>query len=1358
MSIRAEPSEVAFDSAKPGVLYVMTISVRNVTSTAQRIRLQAPKSGVFALNYIPAGVIAPGLDLRAEVECQIPPEMIDNVFTDKIVALMGNDKIEIPIRAIKPFADITFEPTVPLGNVFLNQLITKDIFFQNRSDINGIVKFSLPRGSSLKLSTTKLELKPCDSPESRQFLRVSLESKDIGAIREFLKVNIVGSVEEHHIDISAQVIEQQLTLLTENRQGAMEAANFDTIFFGEKRQIIGLLVNAGPLPLSFSMKYEDEDDATGGEIDLEAMYSKMLTVSPADGLVKPFSTFPVTFSFDPVQIIPERGFTQQELKMNEEPLPISRSMRVDCLDLNQSLSLVMQGRALLPRLSLAPSVLRFGDCPVNDRRDILLTLTNKTKSPTSFEFPVVAMFKFEPIRGRILGEETVSVVASFLPPQLGHFKSTIHVDVANGLRKYDLKVVGNASMMGDKKVLVTGTDKLPADFLPSRKYVEPEEEATARMEKRQIREAKELKIEADLRTLLLNDNRAGFVMSASVRPTLDTLDARAPPSIIDASQERDELYGTDPTVQQEVKKSQSMTLQNMQFVQTQQHNKIYNEYLQKSHYDRDIINLAKTKKKMLARGAIDFSDPFGVNMGMERGLEEPLLKIPDAVEPLWMSNTGGGTGNSKGRLPVDENRLIQKKYGSSPATQAELRDCSAELSTEDIKSVAASHKVLDFGQVCVGSLSAKNFVVFNSLKHSVLVTVEDLEIELQQSKALSQIIPESCMAGFDIYFSSRVLGKVKKSFTWKINGLHVFKVHVLAEVVPIELTMNKAELIMEFPPDYLKPTLTADVVLTNPGNAYADFLWGSVGAFVCDPEKGSIAPGKSAVVSITWDPHAGKRTEEEIGLHVSGGVDQVLRVRGQLSECKGEFSSKRLNLGTMAVGTDREIMTSLVNTGDHPLVFFINPIDDYFGISVDQMESCIPIGESLELRINITPKTARNYDNVSITARIRGGKSISLRLNGSSIVPQIVLEQENFRFGQVTVGSVERLPLVLKNNSPITATLILDLNSFGDFVPSMINTLEAVDVATKEFGSVSPTQEDEDGNQILLVSNSNYDKNSVNDSSRKSKKKKGPSENNSWKVAIPANSTLRAELLFRPTVAKKHSFKLPLHLLGMNDDTTLQRDVTALSIASPLAISTFVTDFGDRVVSRDALARVSYFLETSITNNGQVGVSFTVREGPELMQAFDGSMITSSEENDRESMLGSEKQQIFFVSPLKVDLAPGQTTKLRVTFLPQQNCTYTKKLGLYVKDQTDQHRPHLSMLCLGSGVYPCMSFSTSHLTLPTVPLKVTSRATFLLRNHGYPALEIKHRLSPNISQNAIEVSYPDGNQGELDVFCLSSVC
>ena len=84
-------------------------------------------------------------------------------------------------------------------------------------------------------------------------------------------------------------------------------------------------------------------------------------------------------------------------------------------------------------------------------------------------------------------------------------------------------------------------------------------------------------------------------------------------------------------------------------------------------------------------------------MGMERGLIEPMMTLPKGGEALWLvnqssSNDKGGGGRS--RIPFDENRLIQKKYPAVPVTQAEMRDCSAELDPETLKLIIASHKVI----------------------------------------------------------------------------------------------------------------------------------------------------------------------------------------------------------------------------------------------------------------------------------------------------------------------------------------------------------------------------------------------------------------------------------------------------------------------------------------------------------------------------------------------------------------------------------------------------------------------------------------------------------------------------------------
>lgn len=88
----AEPSSIHFDSIIPGKLYVIVISLINSSKTAQRIRVKPPITDYFALNYIPASVIAPGLDIRVEIECKLSLKENDNDqirYSDVLLATMG---------------------------------------------------------------------------------------------------------------------------------------------------------------------------------------------------------------------------------------------------------------------------------------------------------------------------------------------------------------------------------------------------------------------------------------------------------------------------------------------------------------------------------------------------------------------------------------------------------------------------------------------------------------------------------------------------------------------------------------------------------------------------------------------------------------------------------------------------------------------------------------------------------------------------------------------------------------------------------------------------------------------------------------------------------------------------------------------------------------------------------------------------------------------------------------------------------------------------------------------------------------------------------------------------------------------
>ena len=109
------PSEIHFDGVEAGILYTFSIRVRNVSPNPQRVRISAPKTNYFALNYIPTGPIAPGLEIQAEVECQIPQDRGMTEFLDVLVIQGNRCRIKLPIVAQKPVPKIVFNSFLNLG-------------------------------------------------------------------------------------------------------------------------------------------------------------------------------------------------------------------------------------------------------------------------------------------------------------------------------------------------------------------------------------------------------------------------------------------------------------------------------------------------------------------------------------------------------------------------------------------------------------------------------------------------------------------------------------------------------------------------------------------------------------------------------------------------------------------------------------------------------------------------------------------------------------------------------------------------------------------------------------------------------------------------------------------------------------------------------------------------------------------------------------------------------------------------------------------------------------------------------------------------------------------------------------------
>ena len=598
----------------------------------------------------------------------------------------------------------------------------------------------------------------------------------------------------------------------------------------------------------------------------------------------------------------------------------------------------------------------------------------------------------------------------------------------------------------------------------------------------------------------------------------------------------------------------------------------------------------------------------------------------------------------------------------------------------------------------------------------VQIKLGSFENELRQSKPKSQVLAANSTVGFDIQFTCHEICKYKKSFAWTINDKHTYKVTVVAEVVPIEVVLDKQQLTMEFSPESLEKTHTENIVMTNPGNAVAEYAWGNKAHFRCLPEQGSLLPGKSMVVAVTWTPSPiPSDNTEHIGLIVVGGTEQSLAVTGVLSDAKIAFEDKKVSIGAIAVGGEKTVTTKLKNYGSSAAVFHIADIPPNLNIDVRPGRAKLQPGESLDISICLAPKNRVNYDNRTIQSLTRGGKSSYIKLAGEAIFPKLAVLQDRFDFGHVVTGSSQELQFSLVNSGSIDAVAFLNLNSCSDFRPSMTSG-ENFDSSILS-GAIS---EDAEGNLLERVKHDEGD--------------------HFWKFVIKAGSTFHGYLTFTPQSAHLWDFKFPLTLQGLSPDESLAKTVTAQGLLSRLTVSSHIIDFGDKVVSRDPAARMSYYQEVTFKNvDMSKGLSYEVVDVERIETKKSGGAKKPKREPSEID------QPEFFVSPVQNDLAPGESSTMRVTFLPKSNGDFSKLLHIYVSDQPDKDRPYFTLVCRGSGVYPRLEFSKYKLTLPPVPLNVTSRACCQIYNMGYDNIELKFRVSPTIPV-PLSIQFPESNE------------
>ena len=93
-------------------------------------------------------------------------------------------------------------------------------------------------------------------------------------------------------------------------------------------------------------------------------------------------------------------------------------------------------------------------------------------------------------------------------------------------------------------------------------------------------------------------------------------------------------------------------------------------------------------------------------------LPEPDLGLPSANDPLSVDRPIGPYEPSKqtkakqfAQHKPESTIVRKKKFQSEPKTQAEMKDCSEELSGEKLQKITAGPKSINFGSVFVNSVS-----------------------------------------------------------------------------------------------------------------------------------------------------------------------------------------------------------------------------------------------------------------------------------------------------------------------------------------------------------------------------------------------------------------------------------------------------------------------------------------------------------------------------------------------------------------------------------------------------------------------------------------------------------------------------
>lgn len=1277
-TIKVSSDSISFHDLRNGESDSTDFWVQNIGKTPIQLRFNLSPSSPFQLIHDGQKNIAPGLDTRATIKYTSNSA---EVVKDTLIISCKDETINIPIIATPPCPRIVPEKTnINLGNIG-NNTDFKFIFV--------LSNLGLKEGDfDISCSDESVSFVPKNgtiSAEKSLEIAADFHPKKVGDHQFTINVTTDGANEPTPpIIVSAKSLPNSISLQINGSD--ISEFEFGTIYFGQKRVISATVVNNGPYKRSFvilppkDILIEEPPIKLSGRNQVTIKEDIIFSACPPEGLLNPYEKKEIKLVFDP----PDGTVKEEDLESS-----YNQFSSVEVVETGQRINFSLSGKSVNHFVSISNIDFDFDKSPIKNKTTKTLKINNLSHYlPITYEFQSIAQYRFEPSKGQISMNSSKEVKITFYPRNYGTFDSQAKISFNDGL---------------------------------FHKYINLKATCCSENENKPFKRTPLWETEKDI---LYNVEHPDTRYSYDLKQ-------------IKENQKKKELFDSYITDSAEARAKKKKEQEYLDHARLEAVHFLTSSLGANNFSESDIQEYIKSHKIQLNSKSED--NDLGIKP-ME-GLTPPDPPINKKASPLYIQNptafglskVNNGQNNGQDELNQgrqmknDDNKFIKKKFKSKATTPAEINECNRTLTPAQQLMVVASHQTINIGQISVFATVVKSFTIENNLQQHILVSLNYEYEELSKSSPISQVIPPKQTAGFDLKFTSHKPQNFMKTIQYQINGRHTYSFTFIAQVIPIDLQINQAFVEFRFSPDSIVPIIKEFVTLTNKSNSRAEYNFtGLAPPFSMNNQKGYVEANKNLSLEITYNPGLRTHDEQDIVMNTLGGSSRALRLIGDTGNCKCSLSKKTINFGLIPIGISKTQSIRLKNTGEDDAIFAIS-VNNPGELQVSPMNGRVAARDSIQLQVTYKSFQPHPF-NIQVSISICGSQPLSFNVIGQSELPVVQLENTEFEFGRVYVGSSASIETVISNIGSIPAILTLDLLNHPEFriefpteyaesgaitlisdscfITKMESTTEYISSDT--FNQKNTKIEKNEQERIEKVDFDDINKNGL-----------------AYQIQLEEHTSLNFSLIFQPTEACDISFELPISLMNIitTNSFHLQPIVSAEGVQAPISLSTNTVDFGVSPIYDTTNPNSRSVVRTvSLLNEGKRSISWHFGE------------------------LEEDVKKIFIIEPKEGELNGSSTQSVSIAFKPKAEMPYNAHLPLYVKSESEKDDNLIGKVQL-NGVCLNLPFKVSlnEVCLPVVPLNTLSQMQVYVINQGFIEGTLKVQIACDESKLPIKVSFPEGN-------------